>query len=67
MLDAMISRVRRAIWHTWAAEARLRPAEPATAVPPLRHAGRFPLLPAARNVRRGAPGPPARPPAQAIS
>ena len=42
------------------------PAEPATAARALRHVGRFALLPAARNVRRGAQGAPARPPAQAI-
>src|SRR5436309_10388164 len=46
---------------------RLRPAEPASASPALRHVDRFPLPPAARSVRRGAPDAPARAPEQTIS
>src|SRR5438876_533331 len=60
MVDATISRARSAIWHAWAAEAQLRPAEPASAGPALRHVDRFPLPPAARTARRGAPDVPAR-------
>ena len=33
-----------AIWHAWAALARLRPAEPASTVPALRRVGRSPML-----------------------
>jgi len=43
MVDATISRVQDAIWHAWAARASLRPAEPASARPALRHVDRFPL------------------------
>src|SRR5215218_3919675 len=40
-----------AIWHAWAAAARLRPAEPASTVPALRRVGRSPMLAASASVR----------------
>jgi hypothetical protein len=39
MVGARISRARGAIWGVWAASARQRPAEPASAVRALRVAG----------------------------
>src|SRR4051794_19431491 len=55
-----------AIWHAWAAPARLRPAEPASTVPALRRVGRSPMLPASASVRLDAPDAPARAPQSAI-
>ena len=56
-----------AIWHAWAAPARLRPAQPASTVPALRRVGPSPMLPASASARLDAPDAPARAPQSAIS
>src|SRR5512146_599678 len=67
MVAATISRVRSAIWRVWAAATPLRPAEPASTEPALRHVEPPPRPPASPETRRDAPERPAHAPESAIS